>query len=543
MYWHIFVGEINMNSKDRLKELDEMTRQSQTKGLPSFFYVLPILHLLIALPFAYYLNIWADEGSTLYTTQNGFFQAFQNTLGDEKQAPLYFLILSLWREINDSIFFARLFSIICSLGSVFLFYDLVRRIWNDKTAIFAGFFFAIHPYLIFASTEIRVYSLMIFLTLLLTKLFFRGYLERRRAKDLYKQKLVTKRQIWFILVAIFSLYTNYYLGFVLVAFFAVLLVLKRRRVSMIYFGQMAFVGLMFLPMLWVIKSQFAVNTGGHFQATNWIEGLKELWNHLITFILPTELYPPEEQTFISFLRVWIIRILGVAVVVLLIIKRKIFDQKILIFGTMSAVILAFMYFAYFMLSEIYIEIRHAACLFAFICFLIVAVINAVLPEGEKGNENPKNFYILGALAVLLIVFYSYGISAIYPEFVKRGDWERVGTYIEKNEKQNQPIIIFSNYQALNLPYHYEGKNKILPNENFFKWNYEAEFGSPKSFENQIEYTISIIPKDAEEIWLLTESVCQETQACLPLEKFIKENYTIIEIKDFYKERVLLLRKK
>ena len=32
-----------------------------------------VLHLAIALPLAYRLNIWIDEGSTLHTTERGIF--------------------------------------------------------------------------------------------------------------------------------------------------------------------------------------------------------------------------------------------------------------------------------------------------------------------------------------------------------------------------------------------------------------------------------------------------------------------------------------
>ncbi len=68
-----------------------------------FLLILIFLHLAIALPLAFQLNIWVDEASTLYTTQNGFVQAFRNLFSDEKQAPLYFFWLSLRRKINDSI--------------------------------------------------------------------------------------------------------------------------------------------------------------------------------------------------------------------------------------------------------------------------------------------------------------------------------------------------------------------------------------------------------------------------------------------------------
>jgi hypothetical protein len=70
-----------------------------------YFVALPlILHLATALPLAYILNIWMDEASTLYSTQNGFFHALNNASTDERQAPLYFIILSVWRMFDDSIF-------------------------------------------------------------------------------------------------------------------------------------------------------------------------------------------------------------------------------------------------------------------------------------------------------------------------------------------------------------------------------------------------------------------------------------------------------
>ena len=526
------------DSKNKLQELDEMTRQKIEKSLPLFFYVLPLIHILIALPLAYYLNIWADEGSTLYTTENGFFQTLQNVFQDEKQAPLYFLILSLWREVNHSIFFARIFSVICSVISITVFFKIVRKFWNEKTAFFTAFFFAVHPYLVFVSLEIRVYALIVLLSLLLIKLFLDGYLERRKI-ELDQKRKIRNRQILFVVTAIFSLYTNYYLGFLLVGFFIVLIVLRRWPAVRTYFWQMLLAGLAILPLIWLIKMQFEVNTGGHFQATDWLEGLKLLWNHYLTFVLPTEIYTPENQTLISFIRLWLVRFGTFLIVVLLIYKRKIYEGKVAIFGVLSITVFAFLYSAYFLLSELYVEIRHAAVWFTSVCFLLTAAVSDVLPT----KKTRKGTYIVWGIAAFLAVFYVYGIYSLYPAGVKRGDWQRIAAYIEKNEKPDQSIIVYSNYEALNLPYYYQGENKILPQENFFKWNYEAEFGSPETWKEQIEYVISVIPKDKNEIWLVTEEGCQTTKACEPLEKFVESNYTIIDTKDFYKERVRLLKRK
>ena len=83
-----------------------------------FAWPLIAVHLALALPLAWLLNIWADEASTLHTTQNGLAYAFRHAAADERQAPLYFWILGLWRDLNGSIFFARLFSLICVAAAI-----------------------------------------------------------------------------------------------------------------------------------------------------------------------------------------------------------------------------------------------------------------------------------------------------------------------------------------------------------------------------------------------------------------------------------------
>ncbi|HEX9959981.1 MAG TPA: hypothetical protein VGB00_03560, partial [Pyrinomonadaceae bacterium] len=99
-----------------------------------FPFLLILAHLAVTLPLAFFLNVWMDEASTLYTTQNGFFRTFQTVFADEKQAPLYFLLLSLWRSLDGSIFFARLLSIVFSSLAIKLFCDSARKLFDEKPA-------------------------------------------------------------------------------------------------------------------------------------------------------------------------------------------------------------------------------------------------------------------------------------------------------------------------------------------------------------------------------------------------------------------------
>lgn len=487
--------------------------------------ILIFLHLAIALPLAFSLNIWVDEASTLYSTQHGFISTFRNLFTDEKQAPLYFLLLSLWRRLNDSVFFARLFSVVFSLLSIVAFARLARRIWEEKPAFFLTAIFALHPYLFWASLEIRLYSFIIFITCLLFSFFCDGYL-REDADD-------KGARLFYSLTAVVALYTNYYLGFLLVGAFLALLVLRRWRAAQIYFVQMIAVGVAILPLFYIINLQFSDRVVTFQEEKSFGEGIRVLWNHFLTFVLPTEIYPTEEQTVFSVVRLWIVR-LSILAVVVIFLKNKLrdLDKIILAFGTIAAASGAFLLFVYFQLGSGYIEIRHAAVYFVAIYVFAASMIVKILP---------KKAWILAT--VVYAFFFVYAIAVMYPNLTKRGDWARVGAYIAAREKPSQPVILFPAYDALALPFYYKGANKILPNERYFSFHTEAKPGEPNAYLDQIEYVIGIIPPEAVEIWLVTGENCEVRQSCEPLENFVRANYTIVEEKDFYKQKVRLLRKK
>lgn len=507
--------------------------QSFFTSIPQRYVVVLLIfvHLLITLPLAYFLNAWVDEASTLYNTQKGFIDTALNVFHTEKQAPLYFILLSLWRDIDGSIFFARLFSIICSCLAIKFFYDLARSFFEGKKAILITAFFAFHPYLIWASLEIRLYSMVILLTVLLLKFFNEGYLNHRDAETRRKPQII------FIVLSVIGIYTNYYLGFLLVGGFVSLLILQRWKEAKTYFLQMFIVGLAILPLAWAIKSQLAVNTSGHQQISGLLEGIRILWGHFLNFVFPTELMPIDEQTFISYLRIWLIR-LGILSVILLLVKNKfraLFDEKVQIFAAFSVVVFIFLLIAFTILGGEYVSLRHAAVLFVPLILVIASLFANLLPE--------KSWIVLALFFALL---FPYSIYSLYPNLAKRGDWSNISRFIEANEKPNQPIVTSQVYDAISLPFHYKGNNQVFPDERFFEWNLEDSLSSENAFKKQTEFIISEIPADSQYIWLLTRDTChrEETKAsCRPLENFVREHYTIEIEKDFYLEKVRLLRKK
>lgn len=524
-----------------ISDLESSPRSVDAKGEVRFSILFPFLlclfHLAFALPFAYILNIWTDEASSLHTTQNGFFRTFSNVFADEKQAPLYFLFLSLWRALNDSIFFARLPSVFFSLLAIIFFYDLARKFLSENAARFVCFFFAVHPYLIWASTEIRVYSLIILLSVVLLYFFADGYaISEIAAENETPQKRKSAR-MRFVLIAVVALYTNYYLGFLLVGGFAALLITRRFRAARAYFVQMICVGVIFAPLLWIFTHQFADNADDFIETKFVGTGAKILGTQLLDLIFPMSLAFGDELSLISVVRLCFLG-LSAAAIVFFLFKNKFraVNEKILLNGAFVSVTCVLLFAAYLALGSPYLAPRHFAVLFAPLVLLTSVLVKNVLP-----------FKVLLAFAVLFAVLFPY--SKIYKQFpglTKRGDWARIAQFIEEKEKPNQPIIVFRNYDALSLPFHYRGVNRILPDEKFFAWEQEDALDSENAFRRQTEFIISQIPPDGAEIWLAIEEICfaAETKAaCRPLENFVEANYTIVEAKEFYREKVYLLRKK
>ena len=505
-----------------------MPRSVENRLLP----VLVILHAVIALPLAIYLNIWIDEASTLHTTANGIFAAFGSLFTDEKQAPLYFLLLSLWRTIDHSIFFARLFSILCSLLAIIVFFQLANRIWEKKTALTVTALFAFHPYLFWASLEIRLYSFVILLTCLLFKFFLDGFLaDSSETTDNIKSR--NKAQVFYAITATAALYTNYYLGFPIAGGFIALLILRNWRSAKRYFFLMLAVGVAILPLFYIVRLQFTDRIATYQEEKSIAEAVRMIWNHFLTFSLPTEIYSPEEQTIVSTVRLWIVRISILATLVFFLRNKfRDLDKNIIAFGTISAISAAFMIFVYFQLGSGYIVIRHAAVYFVSIFVFTCAVVLKVLPDKFRF-----------AALLLALVFYGYSLMSLYPMNVKRGDWQNVAAYITSNETPGQPVVVFPVYDSIALPQYYKGVNKIYPDDKTFSFFTEDATGSPKMFDHQIKFLISEISSDTVDIWLVTSDKCELGEACLPLEKFVEANYNVIQEQEFYREKVRLLRKK
>ncbi len=501
---------------------DEKIYSEKALFTRSHVWLLIFLHSLITLPLAYFLNIWVDEASTLSTTQNGFWSAIQNALTAETQAPLYFGILAIWRELNDSVFFARLLSIIFSCVAIKVFSDVLKRFLpKNRANVLILAIFAVHPFLVWTSLEIRLYSLVVLLSTLLLRTLFDGFVSEK--KSIVAQNL-------YVLLAIVALYTNYYLGFLLVANFCFLLGLREWRAARNYFIQMIFVGVTIIPLLLEIRRQLGVNADYVRAEPSIIDGFKVAWTHIIEFTLPAV-----DTPFWTF-RTWFTRICLLGIFYLAWKNRgKFFTTQNISLGLMIAVISVFLVVAFYLLGISYVATRHAAVLFAPLILFLGAIFSSIFQR--------RCWIIWLSFTVL---FFGGTYFTKYENLAKRGDWARVATFIQTNEKPEQPIVVFSSFDVLAFQYSYRGINAISTKSAPVEWKDEALRGTPDSRRSEIEFIISQIPANSDKIWLLTNELCDgevTKNACQPLEEFVEKNYEVEINQQFYQERLRLLRKR
>jgi hypothetical protein len=508
-----------------------MTEEKQQKqdGAGTFFpakFVLPliVLHLLVALPLSFVLNVWVDEASTLYTTGNGFFHAFGNALADEIQAPLYFWLLSIWRQIDGSIFFARLFSILCGVLAIKAAFDVARRFLPEYARKFAVAIFALHPFLFWASTEARGYSLAILLSALLLRFFYDAYLTEEPA---------LKAKICYIAVSIVALYTNYFLGFFLVGNFCALLALRKNKQAAYYLGHMVIVGAGFLPLLYALSQQLEARAV--VGDKSFLAGARNAWQHIQTFILPVNVFS-DEKNLASLVRLWIFRAGAAGIFIYLVIKKfKGISSNTLALGVINLVLALFLLAVVAMMGAGYANIRHAAIML----LPLVMFFSALLYEmfAKKG---------LIVWAALLVFFIPFSLFQQFSLPVKRGDWEKAAAYVEAHESPGQVVLLFEPYDSLAFKVYYKGQSAVLPQEGFFPWVRKNRFTSAETLPQQTQSLISQIPPGAKEVWLLTGEICDDPKtlaACEPLEDFMDSNYTMIDSQNFYLEKARLYRKK
>ena len=479
-----------------------------------------LVHMSLSLFLAVKLNIWVDEAYSLNTTGQGVGYALDQALHFEGQLPFYFVVLALWRQVNDSIFFARLFSVLCIVLALYVVHRLQQELFPEVQSSWVMAYLAINPYLLWAATEIRVYALTILMTALLVWLFYGGIwvAEPHRVK------------FWaYVGVSVLAAWTSYFLGFVFIAQAIAVLALRQYQPLRRYLLAMTVTAICAGPFLWFafMESHAAVSAVG---AASWSTNLRVLVSGFRSYTLNVERVPYPLSVFLSFSFVGCLVWLGLRY------RRSAQQAHGMIWMTYGCTVL--LYGAIAIVTQLQLSVRYLSVLYLLEVLAVFAVIS-LLPRRSRRQ-------FLGFVVPIIFVFNLTSLGATYQPLAKQGDYARVAEYLMAHEQPEQPILVFNSEAVLPLAHYYAGVNQLVPlptppslqqfNLNSFVLQDAA----------QVAAALAQVPGTHPTIWLVKAHTCGFGGVdfnCAALEKFASDAYEVETQQTFYIAEVRRLRQK
>jgi len=404
------------------------------------FYTFLLIYATYLFFLCYKLNIWEDEAYSLSTSANSLSKVINLSYYFEGQPPGYFIILSLWRKINDGIFFARLLSVLFILLSAFVLNKLLKLIFEKVYTKWVIVLFLLNPFTVWASHEIRLYSLLIFLSLLAIYLFYQIYF--------YNTKI---HKFFFILVCTIGVYTQYYFLFLVISLSLIVLVSKGWRLFFNFCLWTFPIALLFLPNLLYIKEQLAMHQ-------YLLEGFSFADRIRSILITPQEFLIAIKELPNSRIVWWSSKIILGLLLIISLFKLYKADTKQISKDFRGSI-------------EIYIPI-----IFLFVVFLIVLYFSGSLVYSDKYMTIAFPFYCLlysafnvysGTLKKIIYgIFVTYFIVVLLinykSPYMQDFDYKSVAKFVKKNEHPREPVLFYNKALAFTFKHYYQGDNLLNP---------------------------------------------------------------------------------
>ncbi len=418
--------------------MGNFTENGKTQPGSNFiFYAFLFFYAAILIYLSSKLNIWVDEAYTLNTTFNNFAGVIKQSYGFEGQPPVYFILLSFWRKINSSIFFARLFSLVFVALATYFFYLLARLISGNNKSRWLVVLFLLNPFTVSAGMEIRLYAFLLFLSVAAIYFFFSFY-NSNKIKYLYL----------LIGTSLIGIYTQYFFVFLIAGFAVSLLLFNGWKVFFRFCLFMLPVILLFLPSIFFtpVLTKFVQTLAAH-SATKQIMVLLQSTQNLL---LAAQLIPFEK---------WLKLIIKIPFIVLLVYAYyKLYRQNKNVSGTyfnninkvlVLSVVFVVLLSCFFGITRVDYQYRYLTILMP-LAALLLSVFDIY--------GFFKRQLIFGAISIFYIALLAYNYR--YP--VKEYDYEQIAKYVDSEEKEKEPILFYHSTISLCFDYYYQGNNPLIP---------------------------------------------------------------------------------
>lgn len=399
-----------------------------------------VLFALAMLWLGHSLGVWTDELYTLHSTANGPAHAFEYALHFEQQPPFYFILLAWIRTYASSDFVARCFSIGCATFALSVLYVFAKRHVRSVSPIIVVACVAINPFFIWTAVEIRTYALILAESAVIIASFYDAFLGDR---------LNRSAAYVFVIASSIGIYTQYYVGSLVLGCAMVMLILKRDLIVPFALAILPFI-ILCVPAAKIALWQ--ASQDDH-TAVLTITNLQGLAATIETFLLPRDWAARE-------FNIGVVLKVGYAVffafclwpIAASIALRKPLPFEARAFSVITITIIAFFLVIIFGHLEIYFP-RHLTVLFIPLLLAAFSIAAPVAASDRQFGANAIAGYAM--LAIASIVF-------VYRPLAKDGDWPRVGRFLDANAREHDVIDIVDPEIELGVGHYYHGVAKLEP---------------------------------------------------------------------------------
>lgn len=219
--------------------------------------------------------LWFDEIFSVHAAEHSWNSILNFVALDLIHPPLFYVLLKLWiGAVGETVFWLRLLPVIFSIAAIFPFIAFCRELklsfWTQALALFL---LAVNGSLIKYAQEVRMYSLLMCLSLYSMWLFARYFYRGKSFAAL-------------VIVNVLLVYTHYFGWFVIVSEVSAILIFQRikwRRIATMF----GIVLVSFLP--WMITVWQATRSGSELsQNIGWMSrpGVREIGVFVLDLIEP-----------------------------------------------------------------------------------------------------------------------------------------------------------------------------------------------------------------------------------------------------------------
>jgi hypothetical protein len=438
-------------------------KKNKISSLLLIFTVFLVLYTIALLWLANKINVSEDETYTLNTTSYNLFKVIYQSYHFEGQLPVYFILLNIWRHLNNGVFFARIFSVLVILISAFYFNKIIKLISNEENSLWITALYLTNPFIIWSALEIRPYALVILLSVISLFYFFKFYLTNQ-----YKYLIILA------VVSIIGLFTQYFYIFLISSFAFLILFSKGIRPFIKFCLFLLPSVLLFLPNLYFIAEQYHLHTSP-FSNESTIIKISVIFYTIKDFLFA------DNHAMIS---IWLNRgikfifFIPIIYVYILLLKKKLGNnktQEITNLILLLNLLLIIHFLVFVLISSIGFANRYLAIIFPVL--MMIFFLFEFLPN------------ILNKL--IYISFFLYYISqsiCFYIHPVKSYDYISIAAYIKNAEFVNEPILFYRPGLSLPFKYYYIGNNPIfpLPHEVRFDTNYIINIKDTSVLERSLD---------------------------------------------------------